>query len=164
MMTAGLSAARARAVLHLQHIRARRAPDSFGWLVADHAIDLALSPRRPEGPFLVSDCLINAASVVALSHRRSGRLFNFEIDDDVLGVEDERLGAFDALVWAESYAIFRTEVAILHRHGMRVLDGLEAGEEVEDTAKATSLSPRQVKTLRSRIRALAGVALIRGRA
>jgi hypothetical protein len=162
-----LSPARSRALLALQDLRGRRDPSSFEWEVADRAIDMALSPERPESLFLVRHCLRNASSVLALSRRRARvrGMDEVPVDDTaVMAVADEAPSAFDALAWSRVYSAFVNDVAALHPHASAVLAGMEAGEPIVATAAALGVSDRLVKSLRSTIRSISGAALAAGRA
>lgn len=64
-MDTHLSEARLSAIQTLQSIRSRYNPGSFKFDVADHAIDLALSPRRSADGFLVRKTLRDAKRILA---------------------------------------------------------------------------------------------------
>lgn len=164
---APISPARSRALLALQALRGRRDPSSFEWEVADRAIDLALSPRRADGPFLVRHCLRNAASVVALSRRRATArgMAGDPVDGEAAAmVPDDAPGQFEALAWAGVYAEFAARVGRVHPHAPAVLAGMEAGDDVAVTAASIGVSERLAKSLRASIRSLSGAALAAGRA
>lgn len=167
-MQTQISAARWAAVHSLQNMRDRRDPNSFEFQVADHAIDLLLSPHRPEGPYLVKNALRDARSVLIRQKRRAQRrgmlpLYGDSGNGD--GLELPRSLQSDPVVKAARPQSVETELAWKQEFGQlllaisrrnaragEVLTGWRLGEEVVETANRLQISTHYAKKLRGAIR------------
>lgn len=163
MTTQALSPARCGAVLALQNLRARRAPDSFDFEIADYAIDLALSDKRPETSYLVVNVLKDARSVLTRKKRRHRARGMLLLDETLSTAAGQELA--EAMTAAQrpladdvaSYHSYQKLRARLGDQGYlhQCLDGWLDGEELLETAQRLGISREYVKKLRGRIRSIA---------
>ncbi|UYG05541.1 hypothetical protein OCT51_09330 [Halomonas sp. LR3S48] len=163
MTTQALSPARCNAVLALQNLRARRAPGSFDFEIADYAIDLVLSDQRPETDFLVVNALKDARSVLIRKMRRHRARGMLPIEETVNTATSQELA--QAMIAAQrpladnvaSYHSYQQLRARLGDQGYlpECLDGWRDGEGLLETAQRLGISREYVKKLRGRIRSIA---------
>lgn len=179
-MQAEISAARWAAVLTLQKMRDRRAPNSFEFEVADHAIDLLLNPERPEGPYLVPNALRDARSVLIRRNRRlrkRGMLPLYAGPESPAALEVSHIVESDRTVAASRPQSIETELGwkqVFHRlHSVvsdksaragEILIGWRAGEDMAEAAHRLQISKHYVKKLRGDIRREASELMDLGRA
>jgi len=167
-MQAHMSAARWAAILTLQKMRNRRTPNSFEFEVVDHAIDLLLNPERIDGPYLVSNAVRDARSVLIRRGRRlrkRGMLPLYSDPDGNSGLEVSPVIEADRTVaaarpesieiemgWRQEFR--RLHAAVLRRNSRagQVLTGWWTGEDMAEAADRLRISTHYVKKLRGEIR------------
>lgn len=127
--------------------------------IAEHAIGLALSPRRPrkDGPLFLHDVWRNGAHNFRRAERRrralkrrlreassqlTARGFRAPPDD-----EPEEVA-----VAADLEDRIRWTIVPLSPHSLRCLDGMLTGETVAETAAAVGVAPRTIDRTRRAIR------------
>jgi len=170
-MTQSISVARWRAVHKLQTIRNRYASGSFEFEVADHAIDLVLSPDRPDNKFLVHNAMRDARSVLIRQKRRIADrgMYHLYGDDEEISPQiqqDETYLASQppsveaALGWRQEFEQLRARVSNDNRHAGRVIERWLAGDEICETGKVLKISSHYVKKLRKKIRETADQAVL----
>ncbi len=155
-----LSDARARAILQLQRHRDKRDPNSLEHKAADHAIDLVLSPSRPEGPFLAHNALKDARKILTRQRRRN--LDRFADGDEQLetvaatdaDIPSASLGRSPADVaeWRQTYAVIRLDAAQHDSRAARCLDDWRDGFADADTAARLGISRSYVHVMRNTAR------------
>lgn len=153
------------AVRQLQERRSRFVPGSFAYDIADHAITLALSPRRPtpNPGYLQRNALRDARRVLA----RAGKRIRTDAltPDTPLGREIEagvHPGAIESITTPESLAASALLLRCIKRHvstrlgsrGLRCLSGLLEGESPDESAAALGVSPRTADRVRAQVRAV----------
>jgi hypothetical protein len=162
-MTQSISAARWCAVHKLQTIRDRYSSGSFEFDVADHAIDLVLSPDRPDNEFLVHNAMRDARSVLIRQKRRvadrgmhplygDDEEISPQVQKDQTYARSQPPSVEAVLGWRQEFEQLRARVANDNGYAGRVLDRWLVGDEVNETAQLLKISAHYVKKLRKRIR------------
>lgn len=164
MKTQIVSAARWAAVLKLQNIRDKKSPQSFGFEIADYAIELVLSPERSEDKYLVKNALKDARSILIRRKRRErerGMLSlteednvetAFQIENDPLVTSSLPPSPERVLVWKQELANLSKATPVRTPRVERVLLGWRNGESIRETAFRLNCSTHYVKKLRAQIR------------
>jgi hypothetical protein len=160
------SAARWDAVHALQTKRARFSTNSIQHRTFDHAIDLALSPRRKDNNFLAWNASVDARKIIERKDRRDGArfphpLYGTKSQPDSLAIGFESLAKFDStyqaalsptadnnLIWKQLYDKLVLIVGQRNAYAISVLNGWRDGEEVSETAKLLGISCAYVKKIR----------------
>lgn len=154
---------------HLQAKRRRFHPNTLTHRAADHAISLALSDRRNEGPFLAHNAERDARKILTRSSKTTMArfprpLYGTALEPNSLEVrfEAERVldGTYaaalaptpeDQLLWIDLFNRLRDTISETCSRSARVLDGWRDGEEVAGTAAALGVSVGLIKKLRANI-------------
>lgn len=155
--------ARVSVVRHLQAIADEVPPGTETSEIADHAIDLALSPTRddPSPALLFRNVWRNARFIV---RRRREVVLDPITADSPVGrlLEDGALSAVskpetpeDLIIAKDLAERIRGAADCVDRHGAECFDGLLAGESLEETAQRLHITPRSVRHIRAQIRAFA---------
>ena len=163
-MSANL-AARLSAVETLQRLRARHVPGSARFDEIDHAIDLALKPKRAVGAFLVRNVLRDARRVL---RRRRGRR-RLTLESNYVITPGEPASIIDRLVDLASpedevstFDLVREALARSPEIGRqsRLLQYLIEGRSMREVADLLAISPAYAsqlsRQLKHSLRAAAG--------
>jgi hypothetical protein len=163
-----LEAARASAIETLQNIRDRFSPGSFYFDVADHAIDLALSPRRNADGFLVRNTWRDSKRI--LSRQKKDSPIILSLDDEFSvnghdGSDSEEISLHDRCASSmftpdQMCSENDLESALRQRLGDSIpalfaLDCLKHGGTAKDFSQETGLSASYFKKLKKTISAAA---------
>jgi hypothetical protein len=158
-MNANLEA-RFRAVKTLQGFRDRHPPGSARFDEIDHAIDLALQPRRAVGPFLVRNTLRDAQRI--MRRRRQRQRLTLESDYNV--ASDSPIPLVDLLIDPASpedeaiAAEVPVQVAIICNskvdctRTVLLLESLIDGCTTREMAKLVAISPAHAAKLSRRLK------------
>ena len=161
-----LEAARASAIETLQKIRSRYSPGSFYFDVADHAIDLALSPRRNADGFLVRNTLRDSKRILSRQNKNGPTVLSLDEEFPVNGHDDsdnEEISLHDrcaspGLLPDQSCLENDFESALRQRLGgsspaQAALDCVKHGDSAKDFCKDTGMSESYFKKLKKTISA-----------
>jgi hypothetical protein len=159
-MAESLSDARARAILKLQHHRDSRDPNSFEHKAADHAIDLVLNERRPEGPFLAHNALRDARKILARQRRRhvarypdgEEQLVTISATDADTPSASLGRSPADLAEWREAYERVREAAAKQDPRAAICLDDWRDGFSDKQTALKLGISRSYVHVMRNTAR------------
>lgn len=146
-------------VEELQKLRAHHEVGTYQHERADHAIDLALSPRRKVDAFFKDDLLRDSGRILRRKWASDqGKFMSFDVSpggcEDVLLLE-----AILPLVPDPAESLLAGELAIQIRTclsdsapAMAVFDGLIRGDSIAELACQHEISVSYAKALRARIR------------
>lgn len=153
--------ARFRAIETLQRLRSTHATGSARFDEIDHAIDLALQPRRAVDAYLVRNVLRDAERVIRRRRRRQRLILEANLCPDAWDGESaqslaETLPDYSSPE-AELAAVQITSQAVvrdtLPTRSARVLECLVDGCTTREIAESIGISPAHASTLSRRVRA-----------
>jgi hypothetical protein len=159
-----LSNVRSDVILRLHSLMRSTAPGEYLFEIADHAVDLALSPSRSDDVvgFLYRNVLRDSRRILSRRHVKMMSIDaevgepEFEFGDHFTAEESRKLCAWpnplEEIEAAEIEATLRERLGERGQENGRCLAGILEGENVEETARAVGRSPRHVKRTRSRIK------------
>lgn len=153
-----------RAVLNIQRRRSSFPINSLPSRIADHAVGLALSPKRAPSPYFAVNALRDARTIVLRRDRLEQRRFpqplygtpanpdsleiRHETSTQIDPVENPAEAAEEERQWINLYQAIRARLAERHPKLPSVFDGWRDGETVQQTAVRLDISQGYVKKLR----------------
>jgi hypothetical protein len=159
-----LSAARISAIQTLQKIRSRFNPGSFNFDVADHAIDLALSPRRNADGFLVRNTLRDSKRILCRQKAKGPTMLSLDEEFFANGHDG---GDSEEISWHDRCAspdLLPDQICLENDFenalrqrldnalpAMAALDCVKHGATTKDFCQETGMSPSYFKKLKKTI-------------
>jgi hypothetical protein len=147
--------ARLRAYGQLQGKQKTLSPGSVKYEIVEHALDLALKPRRRTDEFLVRNLLRDSRRILA---RQAANRRKVQLDDAAVALLDTSAALVEtstpeSLLRAKQLLHqIRAAVMPFSRHAARVLEGLVIGESLAETAADCGISTVRVNQLRRLVR------------